>query len=188
MKQAKINKVKISSVLENKENPRVINKDKFKKLVSSIKEFPEMLALRPIVVDKNNVILGGNMRYKACREIGLKEIYVIQASDLTDKQAEEFIIKDNIGFGQWDWDILANSFDNVELKEWGLDVWQPEEEVDLDSNFTPEYKPSTDNKQLSAEEYEKRKQELNNKEYHTDKDLLPCICPNCFHEFYVENK
>jgi hypothetical protein len=70
------------------------------------------------------------MRYKACREVGLKEVYIIQAEDLTDKQAEEFIIKDNVGFGEWDWDILANTFDNVELKEWGLDVWQPEEAID----------------------------------------------------------
>jgi len=89
-----------------------------------------MLSLRPIIVNKDNVILGGNMRFKACKELGLKEVYIIQAADLDDKQAQEFIVKDNVGFGEWDWDILANAFDNVELKEWGLDVWQPEEDVD----------------------------------------------------------
>ena len=127
MINAKIEKVSISSITENSVNPRFINKQKFQKLVNSVKEFPAMLSLRPIVVDKDNVILGGNMRYKACKELGLKEVYIIQAEDLTDKQAQEFIIKDNVGFGDWDWDVLANAFDNVELKEWGLDVWQPED-------------------------------------------------------------
>ena len=130
MIKAKIEKVSISSITENAANPRTINKHKFQKLVNSVKQFPEMLSLRPIVVNKDNVILGGNMRYKACKELGLKEVYIIQAADLDDKQAQEFIVKDNVGFGEWDWDILANAFDNVELKEWGLDVWQPEEDVD----------------------------------------------------------
>ena len=146
MIKAKIEKVSISSIKENDANPRVINKHKFQKLVNSVKDFPEMLPLRPIVVNKDNVILGGNMRYKACKELGMKEVYIIQAENLDDKQAEQFIIKDNVGFGEWDWDILANAFDNVELKEWGLDVWQPEEEVDysvleeLDLNETIEDK------------------------------------------------
>jgi len=136
MIKAKIQKVSISSIKENDANPRFINKHKFQKLVNSVKEFPEMLSLRPIVVDKDNIILGGNMRYKACKEIGLKEVYIIQAADLDDKQAQEFIIKDNVGFGEWDWDILANTFDNVELKEWGLDVWQPEEEVSNNTDYS----------------------------------------------------
>ena len=136
MIKAKIQKVSISSIKENDANPRFINKHKFKKLVNSVKEFPEMLSLRPIVVDKDNIILGGNMRYKACKEIGLKEVYIIQADDLDEKKAQEFIIKDNVGFGEWDWDILANTFDNVELKDWGLDVWQPEEEVSNNTDYS----------------------------------------------------
>ena len=128
MIKAKIQKVSISSIKENDANPRFINKHKFQKLVNSVKEFPEMLSLRPIVVDKDNIILGGNMRYKACKEIGLKEVYIIQAEDLTDKQAQEFIIKDNVGFGEWDWDILANDWDIKELEEWGLDGFPFEEE------------------------------------------------------------
>ena len=136
MIKAKIEKVSISSITENAANPRTINKHKFQKLVNSVKEFPEMLSLRPIIVNKDNVILGGNMRYKACKELGLKEVYIIQAADLDDKQAQEFIVKDNVGFGEWDWDALANAFDNVELKEWGLDVWQPEEEVSNNTDYS----------------------------------------------------
>jgi hypothetical protein len=122
MIKAKIQKVSISSIKENDANPRFINKHKFQKLVNSVKEFPEMLSLRPIVVDKDNIILGGNMRYKACKEIGLKEVYIIQAADLDDKQAQEFIIKDNVGFGEWDWDVLANDWDTDLLEDWGLDL------------------------------------------------------------------
>ena len=122
MIKAKIQKVSISSIKENGANPRFINKHKFKKLVNSVKEFPEMLSLRPIVVDKDNIILGGNMRYKACKEIGLKEVYIIQADDLDEKKAQEFIIKDNVGFGEWDWDVLANDWDTDLLEDWGLDL------------------------------------------------------------------
>jgi len=129
MIKAKIQKVSISSIKENDANPRFINKHKFQKLVNSVKEFPEMLSLRPIVVDKDNIILGGNMRYKACKEIGLKEVYIIQADDLDEKKAQEFIIKDNVGFGEWDWDTLANEWDIKKLEEWGLDGF-PFEDVE----------------------------------------------------------
>ena len=122
--------LKISAVKPNTDNPRVIRDNKFQKLVASIKEFPEMLKLRPIVVNKDMIILGGNMRYKACIEAGLKEVWVLKAADLTKEQENEFIVKDNVGFGEWDWDILANIWDTKKLKDWGLDVWQPEEEID----------------------------------------------------------
>ena len=125
--------LKISAVKPNTDNPRVIRDNKFQKLVASIKEFPEMLKLRPIVVNKDMIILGGNMRYKASIEAGLKEVWVLKAEDLTEEQEKEFIVKDNVGFGEWDWDILANIWDTKKLKDWGLDVWQPEEEV---SNIT----------------------------------------------------
>jgi len=118
----KIQTVKISSVKLNQDNPRFIKDDKFKQLVKSIKEFPEMLKIRPIVVNNDNVILGGNMRLKACKEAGLKEVHIIKADDLTEKQQKEFIIKDNVGFGQWEWDMLANEWDNEQLEDWGLDV------------------------------------------------------------------
>ena len=122
--------VKISKVKPNETNPRLIKDSKFNKLVKSIKEFPEMLKLRPIVVNKDMVVLGGNMRLKACKEAGLKDVWILKADNLTEEQQKEFIVKDNVGFGEWDWDILANQWDNVQLKDWGMDVWQPEEEVD----------------------------------------------------------
>ena len=122
--------IKISKVVPNENNPRFIKDYKFKKFVKSIQDFPEMLKLRPIVVNKDMVVLGGNMRLKACKEAGLKEVYILKANELTEQQQREFIVKDNVGFGEWDWDILANEWDNTQLKEWGMDVWQPEEEVD----------------------------------------------------------
>jgi hypothetical protein len=115
-------KVTIKEVIPNKSNPRIIKDDKFKKLVQSIKDFPQMLEIRPIVVDENNIILGGNMRFKACIEAGLKEVFIIKANDLTEEQKHEFIVKDNVGFGEWDWDILANEWDTEKLQDWGLDL------------------------------------------------------------------
>jgi ParB-like chromosome segregation protein Spo0J len=118
----KPNKIKISKIKSNPNNPRLIKDYKFRKLVKSIEEFPEMLKLRPIVVDENNIILGGNMRYKACIEAGLKEIYVIQADDLSEDQKKEFIIKDNSSFGDWDWDVIANEWDLDLINDWGVDL------------------------------------------------------------------
>jgi DNA modification methylase len=115
-------KVKINEVKTNPKNPRLIKDDKFKKLVKSINDFPQMLELRPIVVDENNIVLGGNMRLKACKEAGLKEVYIVKAENLTELQKDEFIVKDNVGFGEWDWDMLANEWDNELLDEWGLDI------------------------------------------------------------------
>ena len=122
--------LKISKVLPNPENPRVIKDHKYKALVKSIKEFPKMLEIRPIVVNSDMVILGGNMRLKACIEAGLKEIPVIVAKELTESEQREFTIKDNVSFGEWDWDKLANEWDDAELNDWGLDVWKKAEEID----------------------------------------------------------
>ena len=117
-----IKTVKLSEVKTNPNNPRIIKDDKFGKLVKSIKEFPKMLEIRPIVVNANMIVLGGNMRLKACKEAGLKEVLVIFANDLTDEEQKQFIIKDNVGFGEWDWDMIANEWDEVQLQEWGLDI------------------------------------------------------------------
>ena len=114
--------VKISEVKSNPNNPRIIKDDKFQKLVKSIKEFPEMLNIRPIVVNADMVVLGGNMRLKACKEAGLKEVAIIKAEDLTEEQQKQFIIKDNVGFGEWDWEDLANNWDAEQLTNWGLDI------------------------------------------------------------------
>jgi hypothetical protein len=119
----------ISKVRPNSENPRYIKDEKFKKLVQSLRDFPEMANVRPIVVNKEMVVLGGNMRLKAMQEAGWSEVPV-EVVDWSEEKQREFIIKDNVGFGEWDWDELANNWDAEELKDWGLDVWQPEEDVD----------------------------------------------------------
>jgi len=113
---------KLTDIKPNPDNPRVIRDENFKKLVNSIKDFPEMLDLRPIVVNKDMIILGGNMRYRACQEAGYKEVPITIADGLTPEQEREFIIKDNVSGGDWDWEILANEWDAGMLNEWGLDV------------------------------------------------------------------
>jgi len=139
--------VKLNAIKPNKDNPRLIKDDKFKKLVKSIKEFPEMLKLRPIVVDEDMMVLGGNMRLKASKEAGLKEVWVEIAEGLTEEQKKEFIVKDNVGFGEWEWDMLANKWDSVQLAEWGLDVWQNEDDKEpeaglIEDDEIPEVKES----------------------------------------------
>lgn len=118
--------VKITEVKTNAKNPRTIKDEKFRKLVKSIQDFPDMLNKRPLIVftdvDGKYVVLGGNMRLKACKEIGLKEIPVILADEWTEEQKAEFLIKDNVGFGEWDWDILTDEWDTDNLEDWGLDL------------------------------------------------------------------
>ena len=114
--------VNIKQVLPNPDNPRFIKDYKFEKLVKSIKEFPQMLDLRPIVVNQDMIVLGGNMRLKACEEAGLTEVPIIFADNLTPEQEKEFIIKDNSSFGEWDWDLLANEWTTDNLQDWGIDV------------------------------------------------------------------
>ena len=131
----------ISQVRPNSENPRYIKDEKFKKLVQSIKEFPEMMPVRPIVVNKEMIVLGGNMRLKAMQEAGLDKVWV-EVVDWSEEKQREFIIKDNVGFGEWDWDELANTWDAEELNEWGLDTpdnWKAEElEAEEDDYEVPE--------------------------------------------------
>ena len=129
----KIEKVKISEVSNNPNNPRVLKDDKFKKLVNSIKGFPQMLEIRPIVVNNEMIVLGGNMRLKACIEAGLKEVHIIKAENLTKEQQDEFIIKDNVGFGEWDWDMIANEWDTEEVEAWGLDIPVFDDPIELEA-------------------------------------------------------
>ncbi len=114
--------MKIQEIKSNPNNPRICKDHKFKQLVKSIQDFPQMLELRPIVIDENNMVLGGNMRLKACLEAKLTDVPVIHANNLTEAQKKEFIIKDNISFGEHDWDALANEWNIIELDEWGLDI------------------------------------------------------------------
>jgi ParB-like chromosome segregation protein Spo0J len=115
----------LSTIKLNPANPRMIKDDKFKKLCKSVAEFPQMMELRPIIIDAENVILGGNMRFRALKENGMKEVpdsWVMRADDLTEKQKKEFVIKDNVGFGEWDWDDIANEWGDLPLDDWGLDI------------------------------------------------------------------
>ena len=117
--------MKLSKLKSNPTNPRIIKDDKFKKLCKSITDLPKMMELRPIIVDENFVVQGGNMRLKALTELGYKDIpdnWVKQANDFTEDELKEFIIKDNLGFGEWDWDDLANNWDAEKLTDWGLDI------------------------------------------------------------------
>ena len=136
--------VKISKVKGNPSNPRIIKNDKFKKLVTSIKEFPEMLKLRPIVVDEDMMVLGGNMRLKASKEAGLSEVWIDIAEGLTEEQKKEFVVKDNVNFGEWDWAILGNEWNTIKITEWGLDVWENQDdrnELNAEAEWTgmPEF-------------------------------------------------
>lgn len=133
----KIENVKLSDIKLNPNNPRLIKDDKFKKLVQSIIDFPEMLKIRPIVVNEDMIILGGNMRFKACKEAGLKEVPIIKASGLSAEKQREFLIKDNVSGGEWDWDMLADEWDYKDLQEWGLDI--PGVSLDDDFNVSDEY-------------------------------------------------
>ena len=132
-----MSKIKLSKIKPNPNNPRIIKDDKFKKLVQSLQEFPEMMEKRPMVcvtdVDGSIYPLGGNMRLKALQELKLKEIpstYVMMADEWTEERRREFVIKDNVGFGEWDWQQLANDWDTEQLQDWGLDVPEFATEVD----------------------------------------------------------
>jgi len=136
--------VSISSIKPNPSNPRLIKDDKFHKLVQSLKDFPEMANVRPIVVNQDMIILGGNMRFKAMKEAKWKQIPV-EVVDWDEAKQREFIIKDNVGFGEWDWDELANNWDADQLADWGLDVpffgheinEMTENDIDNDEYFDP---------------------------------------------------
>lgn len=115
-----IEKIDINKIKKNPNNPRVLRDEKFKKLVKSIQDFPEMLEIRPIVINDDFTVLWWNMRLEACKKAWLSEVFIIKASNLTEEQQKEFIIKDNISFWDWDYDILANEWDASELQDWGL--------------------------------------------------------------------
>ena len=135
----------INEIKPNPNNPRIIKDIKFKQLVKSIQDFPQMLELRPIVIDENNMVLGGNMRLKACIEAGLTDVPVIHANNLSEEKKKEFIVKDNVGYGEWDWDDLANNWDAQELTDWGLDipnfdVIDEKQLIDLSDKLKSEFK------------------------------------------------
>lgn len=162
MKKQELN-MKLADIKPNPKNPRLIRDSNFRTLCKSLQDFPEMLQAREIVIDEDNIILGGNMRYKALKQIDVKQVPVIKVSGLTDEQKDEFIIKDNVNYGVWDWDILANDYDAAKLKEYGLNVWQPQEvpgdEVDLDfadpePDATPDENKNVPDEQVVVVEFD----------------------------------
>ncbi len=131
----------IKTLKENPDNPRTITQTMYEKLVQSIKTFPEMLMFRPLVVDKDLIVIGGNMRLKACRDAGMKQVPIIKAESLTEKQKREFVIKDNLPYGEFDWDVLANKWEVPELNLWGLNV-----PMDMSGLERPAFKDDEDEK------------------------------------------
>jgi ParB-like chromosome segregation protein Spo0J len=145
-----ISKVKTESIKPNPSNPRTIDPERLSKLVASLKEFPEMLETRPIVVNSDRIILGGNMRHRAAIEAGIKEIPVIITESWSAEQEREFIIKDNVGYGDWDWDLIQADWDEDELKEWGVTVPNIKGDTDLDGLFDePDDDEPDDDKKFS---------------------------------------
>ena len=175
-----IQKVKISQVKSNPDNPRIIKDDKFKKLVQSIQNFPKMLEIRPIVVNSDMIVLGGNMRLKACQSAGFKEVFIIKADTLTEEEQNEFIIKDNVGFGDWDWDTLANEWNVETLDDWGVNVPSLDHE-----NYNPILDPSTNYSDVTKEQIQKEAERLANQML-KDRKKVDCICPECGTEFQID--
>ena len=155
--------VKITEIKANPNNPRILKDDKFRKLVTSIEKFPEMADVRPIVVNMDMVVIGGNMRLRAMKEVGWKEAPV-QMVDWTEEQQKEFIIKDNLGYGEWDWDNLANNWDEQELTDWGLDIPNFDTEGFADKNKELSLDDVTDSMTITLKYTED--------EYHIVKDAL----------------
>jgi len=159
----------ITEIKSNPNNPRLIKDHKFKQLVKSIQDFPQMLELRPIVIDENNMVLGGNMRLKACIEAGLTDVPVIHANNLSEEKKKEFIVKDNVGYGEWDWSELANTWEIDLLQDWGLDIPNFDNEGFSDKNKELSLDDVTDSMTINLKYTEE--------EYHIVKDALLKIAP-----------
>jgi len=138
-KMPEIKLIDTNAIRPNPDNPRQIDVLQFDKLKKSLQEFPDMLLLKPLILDKDNVVLGGNMRLKALQELGIKKVPVIYADSFTEDQKKEFMIKDNIGYGKWDYDLLANVWDADVLKDWGMELamFDPIEDSDFNIDYVP---------------------------------------------------
>ena len=125
--------MEIEKIKLNEHNPRDITPEQKEKLKKSLQDFPEMLSVRPLIIDENNVVLGGNMRLRVLQELGYADVPVTQIKGWTEEQKKEFIVKDNLAYGQWDWEMLGNEWDVKELSDWGLEIpnWA-NEDIDFD--------------------------------------------------------
>jgi len=174
MNLQKTKMVETFALKENPENPRVIRDEKFKKLVKSLEKFPEMLMARPIVVNEEMIIIGGNQRYKAAISAGLKEVPVFVANWSKEKQ-KEFVIKDNASSGEWDWEALANSWEDTDLKEWG---------VLPDFAFTPEFSPDSQMRDITDEDIANRQKQIE-EGLNSGSSYKQVCCPECGCEFEI---
>jgi hypothetical protein len=179
---SKAQKIDISKLIENEDNPRIIRHEKFLKLVQSVKDFPEMLEARPIVVNKDMVIIGGNMRYNACLEAGIKEVPVLIA-DFTPAQEKEFMIKDNSSSGDWDYAELKVKWGTLQLDEWGVENWNI-----TPTQFEPNVTPNTEYGQVTSQQIDNTNSKLNEKYSNNEQNLRTVVCPHCLEEFEIEQK
>lgn len=166
-------------------NPRLIRNNRFEKLKQSITGFPEMLALREVIVfpfKKTHVVIAGNMRFLACKDLGHKEIPAkVLPADFPIEKLRELAIKDNIAFGDDDLEILANEWDDLPLEEWGVELPTLEE-------FTPNLEPTADVRKVTAEDIIRTKQELDEHHAGSRHEYVEVICPSCAETFYLNTK
>jgi ParB-like nuclease domain len=175
-----IKTIPITQIKKNPDNPRVIKDAKFKKLVKSIQEFPEMLKIRPIVVNSDFVVLGGNQRLEAVKKAGMTEIPVFIADDLNDAQQKEFIVKDNVSAGEWDWSVLkSDAWQTENLIEWGI------EDLKIEPEYEPNLDPTFDTSEVTRAELEKVANNLK-QVMSVNRTFEDVICPNCGEEFSIE--
>ncbi|WP_445454089.1 ParB N-terminal domain-containing protein [Flavobacterium sp. 25HG05S-40] len=172
----KLQQIKIEEVFPHASNPRIISEAKFNQLVKSLQDFPEMANARPIIINKYNIVIGGNMRLKAMQKAGWITVPVIKV-DWSEEKQREFLIKDNNNFGEWDWEILKSEFGSEQLIEFGLDL--PAE------NFNPNLMPSFNSDSVTAEDMEKAKGNMS--VGNGIAETLDVICPECGHEFHIKN-
>lgn len=168
--------LKITEVFGNNENPRFISELKFNQMVQSLMSFPEMASVRPLIINQKNIVIGGNMRLKAMVEAGWKQVPVVKV-DWSEEKQREFIIKDNVSFGEWNWQILHSEWDKELLTEFGLDFPA--------SDYNPNLMPSFNDSEVTAEDIEDQKNKMNVGNAIADK--IDVICPECGHEFHIKN-
>lgn len=180
--KSKTQLIDISKIQENENNPRIIRHEKFLKLVQSVKDFPEMLEIRPIVVNKDMVIIGGNMRYNACLEAGIKQVPVLIA-DFTPEQEKEFMIKDNVSGGEWDFQALKLDWGENPLNDWGVENWNV-----TTTNFEPNLAPNTTYAEITSKEIDKASSNLNDAYSNKEQILRQITCPHCYEDFEIEQK
>ena len=177
---SKAQKIDISKLIENEDNPRIIRHEKFLKLVQSVKDFPEMLEARPIVVNKDMVIIGGNMRYNACLEAGIKEVPVLIA-DFTPAQEKEFMIKDNSSSGDWDYAELKVKWGTLQLDEWGVENWNI-----TPTQFEPNITPNTNYNEVTSDDIDKKENSLNSQYNKLQEGKRVVVCPHCLEDFEID--